>query len=62
MESPVVALRSKALRALGSIVTVDPDVLAMVSAHANRLLIKLISAICKIGIGGSTCGRLACRS
>jgi len=31
LDSTVVALRSKALRALGSIVTVDPDVLALVS-------------------------------
>jgi cohesin loading factor subunit SCC2 len=30
MDSSIVALRSKALRALGSIVTVDPDVLALV--------------------------------
>jgi hypothetical protein len=30
MDSTVVALRSKALRALGSIVVIDPDVLAMV--------------------------------
>jgi hypothetical protein len=32
LDSTVVALRSKALRALGSIVTVDPDVLALVSS------------------------------
>ena len=31
MDSSVVALRSKALRALGAIVTVDPDVLSLVS-------------------------------
>jgi cohesin loading factor subunit SCC2 len=37
LDSTIVALRSKALRALGSIVTVDPDVLALVSiAFASR--------------------------
>jgi cohesin loading factor subunit SCC2 len=35
LDSTVVALRSKALRALGSIVTVDPDVLALVSTSAS---------------------------
>jgi len=46
MDSPVVALRSKALRALGSIVTVDPDVLALVSTQllVSIRLSKLISS------------------
>ena len=46
MDSPVVALRSKALRALGSIVTVDPDVLALVSTQllVSIRLRKLISS------------------
>lgn len=35
MDSSVVGIRSKALRALSSIVTVDPDVLTLVSLQAR---------------------------
>ena len=44
MDSSVVALRSKALRALGAIVTVDPDVLALVSVGVQiQLMISQMS-------------------
>lgn len=42
METPIIGLRSKALRGLSSIVTVDPEVLGLVSAFHGGL--KLIGS------------------
>ncbi len=52
MDTPVVALRSKALRGIGNIVTVDPDVLGMVSF---MLELGLISSLLSAKLSRTAC-------
>lgn len=62
MGNPIIAIRSKALRGLGSVITVDPEVLAHVSSApigSGGLLLRMNSACSETSNRRAIIGRLA---